>query len=96
MTHSRLAVMIRWPWSASWTGCRECCCSPTGNQPLLAQQLANTMGESERREQEMDVSIYGSGVSVVNNDSDVRRELAYFSVTSSDLVSEIRNEGKLC
>ena len=29
------------------------------NQPLLAQQLANTTGESERIEQEMDVSIYG-------------------------------------
>ena len=42
------------------------------NQPLLAQQLANTTGESERIEQEMDVSIYGSGVSLVNDDSDVR------------------------
>ena len=42
------------------------------NQPLLAQQLANTTGESERIEQEMDVSIYGSGVRLVNNDSDVR------------------------
>ena len=40
------------------------------------------------------MSIYGVGVSLVNNDTDVRRELAYLSVTSSDIVWEIRKEGK--
>ena len=64
------------------------------NQPLLAQQLAKTTGESERIEQEMDVSIYGVGVSLVNNDTEVRRELAYLSVTSSNIVWEVRREGK--
>ena len=42
----------------------------------------------------MDVSIYGVGVSLVNNDAEVRRELAYLSVTSSDIVWEVRKEGK--
>ena len=51
-------------------------------------------GESERIEQEMDVSIYGVGVSLVNNDMDVRRELAYLGVTSSSIVWEVRREGK--
>jgi len=64
------------------------------NQPLLAQQLAKTTGESERIEQEIDISIYGVGLSLINNDSAVRRELAYLSVTSSDIVWEIRKEGK--
>eukprot|EP00092_Neocalanus_flemingeri_P033380 GFUD01036296.1.p1 GENE.GFUD01036296.1~~GFUD01036296.1.p1 ORF type:complete len:2741 (+),score=704.42 GFUD01036296.1:512-8224(+) len=64
------------------------------SQPMLAQQLAKTTGESERIEQEIDISIYGVGISLVNNDSAVRRELAYLSVTSSDIVWEIRKEGK--
>ena len=64
------------------------------NQPILAQQLAKTTGESERIEQEMDISIYGVGLSLVNNDSEVRRELSYLSVTSSNIVWEIRKEGK--
>ena len=64
------------------------------NQPLLAQQLAKTTGESERIEQEVDISIYGVGISLVNNDKAVMRELAYLSVTSSDIVWEIRKEGK--
>ena len=51
-------------------------------------------GESERIEQEMDVSIYGVGVSLVNNDMDVRRELAHLGVTSSSIVWEVRREGK--
>ena len=42
----------------------------------------------------MDVSIYGVGVSLVNNDMDVRRELAYLGVTSSSIVWEVRREGK--
>ena len=64
------------------------------NQPELAQHLAKTTGETERIEQEMDVSIYGVGLSLVNNDSEVRRELSYLSVTSSNIVWEIRKEGK--
>ena len=51
-------------------------------------------GESERIEQEMDVSIYGVGVSLVNNDMEVRRELAHLGVTSSSIVWEVRREGK--
>ena len=42
----------------------------------------------------MDVSIYGVGVSLVNNDMEVRRELAYLGVTSSSIVWEVRREGK--
>ena len=42
----------------------------------------------------MDISIYGVGVSVVNNESSVRKELAYLSVRSSEVVWEIRKEGK--
>ena len=58
-------------------------------QPVLARSLAKTTGESERIEQEMDVSIYGIGLSIVNNDDGVRRELAYLSVRSSDVVWEV-------
>merc|ERR1719319_200795 len=63
----------------------------------LADQLVRTTqtGESERIAQEIDVSIHGIGVSLVNNDEYVRRELAYLSVTSSDVVWEVRKEGKL-
>ena len=57
--------------------------------PVLARSLAKTTGESERIEQEMDVSIYGIGLSIVNNDDGVRRELAYLSVRSSDVVWEV-------
>jgi vacuolar protein sorting-associated protein 13A/C len=63
-------------------------------QPVLARSLAKTTGESERIEQEVDISIFGVGVSVVNNDDGVRRELAYLSVRSSEVVWEVRREGK--
>ena len=43
---------------------------------------------------QVDISIYGVGVSVVNNESSVRKELAYLSVRSSEVVWEIRKEGK--
>ena len=33
----------------------------------------------------MDVSIYGVGVSLVNNDREASRELAYLGVTSSNM-----------
>ena len=61
------------------------------SQPLLAQQLAKTRGESERIDLEVEVcipapdccvllcmvqvSIFGVGLSLVNNDRAVRREL---------------------
>jgi len=64
------------------------------SNPPLALHLAKTTGESERIEQEMSANIHGIGLSLVNNDDIVRRELAYLSVTSSDIVWEIRKEGK--
>ena len=39
---------------------------------------------------QVDISIYGVGISVVNNDDSVRRELAYLSVRSSEVVWEVR------
>ena len=42
------------------------------DHPELAAQLAKTTGEMERIEQEVDISIYGVGLSLVNNDTDVR------------------------
>jgi vacuolar protein sorting-associated protein 13A/C len=60
----------------------------------LADRLARTTGESERIEQEVEVSIHGIGISLVNNAESVRRELAYLTVSSSDIVWEVRREGK--
>ena len=56
----------------------------------LADRLARTTGESERIEQELDVSIHGVGVSLVDNAESVRRELAYLSISSSHIVWEVR------
>ena len=50
------------------------------DHPELAAQLAKTTGEMERIEQEIDVSIYGVGLSLVNNDADVRQELQYSAI----------------
>ena len=72
------------------------------SQPLLAQQLAKTTGESERIDQEVEVcitvshccvllsivkvSIFGVGLSLVNNDRAVRRELVIFILCSRTVV----------
>ena len=50
-----------------------------------AERLAKCTGEMERIEWEMDISIHGIGVSLVNNDENVRKELAYLSIVSSNI-----------
>ncbi len=47
--------------------------------------MAKCTGEEERIEQDIDISIHGIGVSLVNNDENVRKELAYLSVSSSNI-----------
>ncbi len=42
----------------------------------------------------VEVSIHGVGLSLVNNAESVRRELAYLTLSSSDIVWEVRKEGK--
>ena len=56
---------------------------------MQAERLAKCTGEMERIEQDIDISIHGIGVSLVNNDENVRKELAYLSVSSSSI-------GELC
>jgi hypothetical protein len=41
----------------------------------------------------VEVSIHGVGLSLVNNAESVRRELAYLTLSSSDIVWEVRKEG---
>jgi vacuolar protein sorting-associated protein 13A/C len=55
----------------------------------LADRLARSTGESERIEQEVELSVHGVGVSLVNNAESVRRELAYLTISSSDIVWEV-------
>jgi vacuolar protein sorting-associated protein 13A/C len=55
----------------------------------LALRLARSTGESERIEQEVELSVHGLGVSLVNNAESVRRELAYLTISSSDIVWEV-------
>ena len=47
-------------------------------------------GQNERIERELDVSIFGIGISVVNNSPNCNSELVYTSISSSDIVWEIR------
>ena len=51
--------------------------------------MAKCTGEEERIEQDIDISIHGIGVSLVNNDENVRKELAYLSVSSSNIGNNI-------
>ncbi len=65
--------------------------------PNLCYHLAHSTGEFERIEQEVDISIHGVGISVVNNASpgaSEAYELLYVSVTSSEIVWEVRRNGK--
>jgi len=67
------------------------------DDPGLCFNLAHTTGENERIEQEIDLSIHGIGISVVNNSAGSigsGYELLYTSITSSDIVWEIRKTGK--
>ena len=58
----------------------------------LCYQLAHTTGEFERIDQEIDISINGIGISLVNNYK--MHEVLYVSITSSDIVWEYRKSGK--
>lgn len=60
----------------------------------LCFKLAHSTGENERIEWELDVSIHGIGISVVNNAPNCSKEFLYTSITSSDIVWEIRRNGK--
>ncbi len=70
--------------------------------PNLCYHLSRSTGEFERIEQEIEVSIHGVGISVVNNGGAGGRaaaageayEVLYTSVTSSDIVWEVRRTGK--
>ena len=56
--------------------------------------MAHSSGQNERIERELDVSIFGVGISVVNNSPNCNSELIYTSISSSDIVWEIRRPGK--
>lgn len=61
----------------------------------LCYSLANTTGEHERIAHELDISIFGIGISVVNNTTLANNyEVVYMSISSSDVVWEIRKHGK--
>ena len=64
--------------------------------PVLCYNLAHTTGENERISKEIDVSIYGIGLSLVNNAvaNGANYELIYMSISSSDVVWEVRKQGK--
>ena len=65
--------------------------------PGLCLSLAHSTGENERISQEVDISIFGIGLSVVNNccaNGVPNYELIYMSISSSDVVWEIRKQGK--
>ncbi len=63
--------------------------------PNLCYTLAHSTGEFERIMQEVEVSIHGIGISVVNNSSPADAyEVLYTSVTSSDIVWEVRRNGR--
>ena len=66
------------------------------DDPGLCYSLAHTTGEHERIAQEINISIFGIGVSVINNTSlSSNYEIVYLSISSSDIVWEIRRQGKL-
>lgn len=61
----------------------------------LCYNLAHTTGEKERISLEVDVSVFGVGLSIVNNTNyENNYELLYVSISSSDVVWEIRKNGK--
>ena len=62
------------------------------DDPNLCYELANTNGDRERIEYELDFSIFGIGLSLINNN--LRQEIVYMSISSSDTVWEIRKQGK--
>ena len=61
----------------------------------LGANLARTTGEFERIDYEIDVNIFGIGISLVNNTLlESNHEILYMSITSSDVVWELRRGGK--
>ena len=62
------------------------------DDPHLCYELNNTNGDRERIDMEIDISIFGIGVSLINNY--LRQEIVYMSISSSDTVWEIRKQGK--
>ena len=65
--------------------------------PGLCYNLAHTTGENERIDTEFDVSIFGIGLSIVNNavpNGLPNYELINMSISSSDVVWEVRRHGK--
>ena len=60
----------------------------------LCYRLAHSTGENERISQELEISIHGIGISIVNNSPNCNYELIYTSVTSSDIVWEVKRSGK--
>ena len=64
----------------------------TPSHPLF--KMAHSSGQNERIEKELDVSMFGIGISVVNNSPNCNSELIYTSISSSDIVWEIRRPGK--
>ena len=62
------------------------------DDPNLCYALANTNGDRERIDYELDFSIFGIGLSLINNN--LRQEIVYMSISSSDTVWEIRKQGK--
>ena len=62
----------------------------------LGANLAHTTGEFERIDYEIDVNIFGIGISLVNNTLlESNHEILYMSITSSDVVWELRRGGNL-
>ena len=62
----------------------------------LGANLARTTGEFERIDYEIDVNIFGIGISLVNNTLlESNHEILYMSITSSDVVWELRRGGNL-
>ncbi|TRY69082.1 hypothetical protein TCAL_09656 [Tigriopus californicus] len=62
--------------------------------PNLCFRLARMSGENERIDQEIVLSISGIGISIVNNNPALSYELIYSSITSSDVVWEVKRNGK--
>lgn len=64
------------------------------DDPSLCYRLARMSGENERIDQEIVLSISGIGISIVNNNPASSYELIYSSITSSDVVWEVKRNGK--
>ena len=58
----------------------------------LCYELANTNGDGERIDLEIDISIFGIGLSLINNS--LCQEIVYMNISSSDIIWEVRKQGK--